>query len=177
MRAFGRLLTLGVAAFLVAQLLLGRSHRYSGTGQEAPALALPDLGGRKVNLSALRGRVVAVNFWATWCLPCRLEIQELAAFWRENHQACFEMLGIAEESGTPAEVAQATDSLGIPYPVLWDGDGSVAERYRVPGYPRTYIIDVTGKVRRVFDGAIRRQDLEAAVRPLLSEPDTTCPRA
>ncbi len=176
MRAWGKLAVLAVAALIVAQLLLGRARRHYATGDDAPPLSLPDLAGRRVSLSSLRGRVVAVNFWATWCVPCQLETSELAAFWRENHERCFELLGVAEESGGLDQIARAASGLQIPYPVLVDGDGAVAESFRVPGYPRTYVIDGAGKVRRVFDGAIRRQELEAAVRPLLPASAVTCPQ-
>jgi cytochrome c biogenesis protein CcmG/thiol:disulfide interchange protein DsbE len=177
MKGLGKLLAVAVAALVAGQLLAGRSHRDSAVMGHAPPLSLPDLGGRKVSLSSLRGRVVAVNFWATWCVPCQLEISELAAFWRENHDRCFEMLGVAEESGSPDQIARVASGLHIPYVVLVDGDGAVAESYRVPGYPRTYVIDADGRVRRVFDGAIRKEELKAAVRPLLPASSGTCPRA
>ncbi len=177
MKGSGKLLVMAVAALLVAQLFVARGHRHSAVAEDAPPLSLTDLAGRKVSLSSLRGRVVAVNFWATWCVPCQLEMPELAAFWRENHDRCFEMLGVAEESGNRDQIARAAVGLQIPYPVLVDGDGAAAESYRVPGYPRTYVIDAGGRVRHVFDGAIRREELEAAVRPLLPASSGTCPRA
>jgi cytochrome c biogenesis protein CcmG/thiol:disulfide interchange protein DsbE len=74
-------------------------------------------------------------------------------------------------------VASEATKLAIPYPVLLDADGSVAETFRVPSYPRTYLIDAEGTVRHVFDGAVRRRTLEEALRPLLATAPTSCPRA
>ncbi len=177
MKTWGKLLVVGAAALLLAEILVQRSQGVPALGMDAPPLSLPDLAGNKVDLPSLRGRVVVVNFWATWCLPCQIEIPELAAVWRRNRDRCLEVLGVAEESGSPAQIGQAASRLAIPYPVLVDDNGAAAERYRVPGYPRTFVIDAGGKVRRVFDGAVREQELEAAVKPLLPSSPGTCPRA
>ena len=143
----------------------------------APAFTLPDLEGKPVSLEALRGRVVAVNFWATWCGPCRAEIPELARVYSANRGKCFEMLGIAEESGTRDEVAESARRFGINYPVLLDAEGRIGEAFKIPGYPRTYLIDHEGKVRHTFTGAVDRADLDAALGPLLSAAPSSCPRA
>jgi cytochrome c biogenesis protein CcmG, thiol:disulfide interchange protein DsbE len=174
MRAWGKLLVLAVAALIVTQILVRQARPAFAVGEKAPPLALPDLASRRVDLDAYRGRVVAVNFWASWCGPCREEILALSEAWLARRQRCFEVLGVAEESGSRDDVAEAAGKLGIPYPVLLDADGSAAAAYRVPGYPRTYLVDPEGKVQRVFTGALSRRALEEAVAPLLP---TSCPRA
>jgi cytochrome c biogenesis protein CcmG/thiol:disulfide interchange protein DsbE len=112
-----KLLLLVVTAVIVTQLLVQRAAPPSSTGDRAPPLALPDLNGRHVDLARLRGKVVAVNFWATWCSPCRDEIPELAQFWTEQKGRCFELVGVAEESARE-DVAKVAAS--IPYPVVVD---------------------------------------------------------
>jgi cytochrome c biogenesis protein CcmG, thiol:disulfide interchange protein DsbE len=164
-----KVVVLAVAALAVTRLVMQRSRPLAASGAPAPALALADLAGRQVDLAQLRGNVVAVNFWATWCGPCQLEIPELARAWQENHGRCFEILGVAEESARD-DLEKA--SARIPYPVLVDERGDVAAGWKVLGYPHTFIIDAEGKVRRMFQGAVRRDELLDAVKPLLP---ASCP--
>jgi cytochrome c biogenesis protein CcmG/thiol:disulfide interchange protein DsbE len=179
MRTWMKLALLTAAAVIAGQLLVPRARPELGMGQPTPPLALPDLAGQRVELSALRGKVVALNFWATWCAPCLLEIPELTEVWRQNRREgrCFELLGVAEESGSRAEVATQAKRLGIPYPVLLDTEGAAAERFRISGYPHTLLIDAEGKLRRVFEGPVRKGTLEEALRPLLAGAPAGCPRA
>ncbi len=158
-----------VAAFAVAQLFVQRSAPSMATGGPAPRLALPDLSGRSLDLASLRGRVVAVNFWASWCAPCRMEIPDLAQVWREHRGRCFEMIGVAEESAREDVLKVAPE---IPYPILMDARAEALAPWRVEGYPRTYLLDAEGNVRRVFQGALSKRELEEAIRPLLP---ASCP--
>jgi len=176
MKSWVKLLLLGAAAAAVAEVALrqGRGQRAEG---QAPAFALPDLQGKEVSLASLRGRVVAVNFWATWCAPCRQEIPDLARVYAANRDRCFEMLGVAEESGSREAVATAARELGINYPVLLDDQGRAGDAFRIPGYPRTYVIDHAGQIRASFDGAVSRRELERALEPLLAALPGECQRA
>jgi cytochrome c biogenesis protein CcmG/thiol:disulfide interchange protein DsbE len=169
MNRWVKLAALVLAAIVVAQLLVQRSQPGFAEGEEAPALALPDLDGRQVDLAALRGRVVAVNFWASWCGPCQEEIPQLAEFWKEHRGRCFELLGVAEESAREDVLRMAPS---MPYPVLLDEKAEALTPWRVAGYPRTVLVDAEGKVRAVFQGAIGKRQLEEAVRPLLP---ASCP--
>jgi cytochrome c biogenesis protein CcmG, thiol:disulfide interchange protein DsbE len=170
MKGWSKLAVLAVAAVVVTQLLVRRAEPPVPSGEDAPPLALPDLDGKTVDLGKLRGKVVAVNFWASWCAPCREEIPVLAEVWTEHRGRCFELLCVAEESAL-ADVAKAASE--IPYPVLLDVRAEALSRWRVAGYPRTYLVDADGKVRQVFEGALRKRQLEEAIRPLLP---ATCPR-
>jgi cytochrome c biogenesis protein CcmG/thiol:disulfide interchange protein DsbE len=167
-KPWAKIALLAVAAVVVTQLLVRPPARVE-RGAPAPPLALPDLQGRTVDLSGLRGRVVAVNFWATWCGPCLAEIPELAEVWRRHQGGCFELLGVAEESDR-ADVARA--AADMPYPVLVDGRRQVGDAWGVPGYPHTYLVDREGRLVQVFRGAVTRRDLEDAIAPLLP---SSCP--
>jgi thiol-disulfide isomerase/thioredoxin len=157
-----KLTLVGLFAVVVFQLFTQRAT--TPVVGSAPPLALPDLAGQHVDLAAYRGKVVAVNFWATWCGPCRLELPDLAQFRKDHAGKCLEILGVAEESGREDLLALAPK---IPYPILVDERATALDAWGVQAYPKTFIVDPQGNVRKVFSGAVTRDDLEAAVTPLV----------
>jgi cytochrome c biogenesis protein CcmG/thiol:disulfide interchange protein DsbE len=161
---WSKLALLVVAAVVGTQFLLRPQTVSSKSGERAPPLVLRDLSGRHVDLQALRGRVVLVNFWATWCPPCLAELPELAELWQEQRGQCFDLLGVAEQSPKQDLAAAARR---IPYSVLSDPGGEVAEAWGVVGFPSSFIVDADGKVVRFIQGALTLQEAREALRPHL----------
>ncbi|HET9595249.1 MAG TPA: TlpA disulfide reductase family protein [Anaeromyxobacteraceae bacterium] len=179
MKSWIKLGLLAVAAVAAAELYLARARTRppkAPAGDPAPGFSLADTSGKTVSLAGLKGRVVALNFWATWCGPCREEIPDLAKVYTAHKNKCFEMLGVAEESGARDEVVAAAEKLGVNYPVLLDDDEKVSDLFKIEAYPRTILIDADGNVRRVFEGQVERDDLEKALAPLLAEAPSSCRR-
>lgn len=113
--------------------------------QPAPAFALPNLAGEKRRLETYKGNLIILNFWATWCQPCRAEMPALEALWREYRDRGLTVIGVNVDRGGAGSVRTMAESLGITFPVLLDPDGKVRNRYRVFAFPQTYLIGRDGK--------------------------------
>ena len=121
----------------------------------APDFELATLDGETVRLSDLRGRTVVINFWATWCGPCRVEIPQFSSF-AEAHPEV-PVLGIATD-GTPGELKAASKKLGITYPVL-RADAATVRAYGVDTLPTTVIVGPEGTVAAAHAGILTRPQL------------------
>jgi thiol-disulfide isomerase/thioredoxin len=122
------------------------------TGAPAPALSGAALSGEAVDLAALRGQVVLVDFWASWCAPCRRELPELDALYRRHRAAGLMIIGVnLDEQRADAE-AFLRDAVAVSFPVLHDPAQALAGAWSPPKMPTLYVIDRAGRIVRVFDG-------------------------
>lgn len=138
--------------------------------QQAPDFTLKTLTGRNLRLNEQRGQVVMLNFWATWCAPCKQEMPHLNRLHDKYGDTGFVLLGINVDDD-PAKAAADAAKLGIRFPVLLDGAKAVSKLYGLDAMPTTVVIDRDGQVRHVHLGY--RNGLEAVydqqIRSLVKE--------
>jgi thiol-disulfide isomerase/thioredoxin len=146
-------------------------------GQMAPPFTLKDISGHKVSLSDYKGKAVIVDFWATWCAPCKVEIPWLEKFHDQYASQGLEILGVSEDDLDPddkakllqekKDIANKAAQMKINYPVLID-DASVAKPYGgIDGLPTTFFIDRSGKVVASTVGLAPRDTIEADIKKAL----------
>jgi cytochrome c biogenesis protein CcmG/thiol:disulfide interchange protein DsbE len=136
-------------------------------GKTAPAFALPRLDGAgDMRLADLHGRVVVVNFWASWCVPCREEASDLEAVWRRYRDRGVVVLGINIQDRRNAALEFVTETRST-YPNVVDATGSTSVAYGIYGVPETFVVDRHGQIRAKQVGAVAAPALAAHVEPLL----------
>jgi peroxiredoxin len=135
----------------------------AGGRPAAPAFTLRGLDGRDHALADYRGKVVLVNFWATWCIPCRAEIPDLEHEARTQDPGQVVIVGV-DSREAPEPVQGFISDLGVTYPILLDRDGAVYDRYQVDSLPQTFIVDREGRVASARTGIVSREQVEAEIR-------------
>ncbi len=149
------LLTLLVAIaglFALASIRVGQMTRPVEVGQLAPDFTLPDLDGNMVSLRDYRGRVVIINFWATWCPPCR---KEMPAFQQLHQEMGDRVVILAVDRAEPAKtVRKFFDKYGLTFTALLDQTDELTVRYQLTGIPESFFVDKNGIVRAKFIGAM-----------------------
>lgn len=145
-------LALGLGLLLAVVILL-RTQQRERSGFAAPSFQLPTLDGRTVRLEEFRGKVLFLNFWATWCPPCREEMPSMQRIYERFRQRPFAMLAISEDAFVDP-VHEFSKSLGLTFPIALDRNGHLPEKYGVTGYPETFIIDPSGIVLRHVVGPL-----------------------
>jgi cytochrome c biogenesis protein CcmG/thiol:disulfide interchange protein DsbE len=141
-----------VAMFLVVWL---QSAKYEPltVGKAAPDFQLPDLNDKEIRLSDYRGKVVFLNFWATWCKPCREEMPSMEVLYKNFEKDGLVILAVSiDRVTTKKEIPPFVKSLNLTFPVLVDSWGQTDKRYKLMGVPETYIIDREGTLREKVIG-------------------------
>ena len=147
--------------------LLSKGSSGVALGEPAPASPLPQLeGGGNGSLADYRGRWVLVNFWASWCIPCREEAPALERFQRRHGDADFTVLGIDSRDLT-SDGRAFVRRYGLTYPQLRDGDGDAAHEFGTTGVPENFLVDPAGKVRLLVRGPVSEENLDQEVAPML----------
>lgn len=167
-----RLLACLLFASLCACPLAGAPSAFAAASmvnKRAPEFTRNTLSGGKIDLAAFREKVVLLNFWASWCAPCQLEMPVFAAWQRQYGPRGFQVIGISmDDNAAPARRLAAR--LKLDYPVAM-GDAKLGERYGgVLGLPLSYLIDRNGVVRAEFQGETNLKKIEAELRALIAEP-------
>lgn len=129
-------------------------------GDIAHDFNLPDLDGRQVTLAEFKGKPVIINFWATWCPPCRLEMPEFQRAFEEYQEDDLVILAINEAEQAEVVSSFFYDQMGYSYTPLLDEEAKVAEAYGAIGLPATFFVNATGKVTAVHRGALTQAQLQ-----------------
>jgi cytochrome c biogenesis protein CcmG/thiol:disulfide interchange protein DsbE len=177
-QAAERLLASAAKGELVVDAASGATQYVSPlAGKPAPAFALEDLSGKKVALESYKGKAVLVNFWATWCAPCKIETPWLVELRNQYAAQGFEVLGVSADdidrddakkfADEKKEIERSAEQMHIPYPVLIDG-GSIDKEYGgLDELPMSFYVDRTGTVVAVQMGLAAKDDMEANIKKAL----------
>lgn len=136
----------------------------------APDFALKDANGKTVHLSDYRGKVVLLDFWATWCGPCKLEIPWFMEFQRQHKDKGFEVIGISMDEDGWAAVKPFINEVAINYRILIGSDTTARLYGGVDALPTTFLIDREGKIAAVHVGLASKRDFENGIEELLQAP-------
>jgi len=135
--------------------------------KEAPDFALKDAEGKVVRLADYRGKVVLLDFWATWCGPCKIEIPWFTDMQRRNKDRGFEVLGVSMDDEGWEVVKPFLTQLGVNYRVVMGNDATAQLYGGVEALPTTFLIDRAGKIAAVHIGLTSKKDFEDGVEELL----------
>jgi cytochrome c biogenesis protein CcmG/thiol:disulfide interchange protein DsbE len=137
-------------------------------GNPAPDITLETRDGVKTRLADLRGQAVVINFWASWCVPCRTEMPHLVAVYQEHAARGLAVLAVnLTDQERSEDIGRFVESTAMPFPALLDARGRVRERYRLVAVPTTVFVDRSGVVQRIHPGPIGRKTLEDGVKSIL----------
>ena len=156
-----------VAAMLFAA---GQIQAASTAAGPAPDFTLKSNSGKNIKLSELRGQVVMINFWASWCGPCRQEMPLLDQLYQRYQPMGFTLLGVnVEEDSSAAD--KILKEIPVSFPVLYDNKSKVSESYQVQAMPSTFLIDRDGKLRYLHKGYRpgTEEDYQKQIRELIRE--------
>lgn len=162
-------IAVAVLGALALSIAAANVHALS-VGARAPEIGLRDLSGNQVSIASLRGRVVIVDFWASWCAPCREEMPVLNSLHQRYGSRGLSIVGVSQDRNV-ANARSFVAQHRVAFPVVHDASQAVARRYQPPRMPSSYVIDRNGVVRHVHAGfrAADAAALEREVSALLAQ--------
>ena len=167
----GSLAILAAVAIMAVALALqlGERNRGRPVSGPAPDFELRLFDGREIGLAEFRGEVVLLNFWASWCPPCRDEALDLQALYSEYRGDGFTVIGVNMLESSPQKALDFIEEFGISYPNGEDREQRLTNLYRVEGPPESFLIDGAGNVRQFYIGSIDYDRVSRAIEALLAE--------
>ncbi len=162
---------LGISTLLVLVLLLiprGDAAASLIAGEPAPNFDLPALGGGKVQLAGLKGKPVILNFWATWCTPCRKEMPDLQGVYNQYKDKGVQLYGINVGESDVA-VSNFVRQVAVDFPILIDKGEKAQTDYKILPLPATFFIDRNGTIRAIYQYQMSRGQMETEVLRILSQ--------
>jgi peroxiredoxin len=154
-----RIVSIGAAAVLLSACSSGKQPR-PVVGAPMPAYTVETLSGDSVSVASMKGEVVLLNLWATWCAPCRQETPYLESVYRSWHAHGLEVLGVSLDTGSQVEVRDFVRQMGVTYTVGIDPEMRAMDLYQVPGLPASFLVDRNGILRWMRYGPVSESDNE-----------------
>jgi thiol-disulfide isomerase/thioredoxin len=136
-------------------------------GHQAPDFVLDDLQGKKVKLSDFRGKAVLLNFWATWCGPCKVEMPWFVELQKQYGPQGLEIVGVALDDSGKDAISKFAKDMGVNYTIL-QGQDAVGDAYGAMGLPTSFFIDRNGKIVESASGLLERSEIEGDIRKALA---------
>lgn len=163
-----------ISLMLVFGIQKTRHTTQNGAGQlqgkSAPDFSLASLDGKTVTLSQFHGKAVLLNFWATWCEPCKVEMPWFVELQKQYGPQGLQVVGVAMDDTSPKEIAEFAQKMGVNYPIVI-GKEAVGDQYGgIPYLPSTFYISRDGKVLDRIYGLVSRSDIENDIKKALSAP-------
>lgn len=157
-----------IHALMIAMLLVALSPFVVGQQKiPTPQLTLKDTNGRPLRLKDYKGKVVLLNFWATWCAPCRAEMPDLVLWQREYRNRGLQVIGVTYPPEKLGEVRRFMQSIKVNYPVAIGDESTKAQFDSSEILPLTVVIDRAGKIREIIQGVLFSDEFVEKVKPLL----------
>lgn len=160
------LVMLGLIGYALYHTVIQDERNQLAVGEKAPNFELSTLDGKTIKLSDYQGKVILLNFWGTWCEPCRTEMPALQKAYEKYHKDGFVVLSV-NIAETDVAVSSFANQYGLAFPVLMDRNRDVTRLYNVGPIPSTFFIDRDGKISKKVEGPLHLNQLREYILPIL----------